>query len=71
MCILFYFRYANDVSIGDVLLVQDNKNLVPAKVVDVTDLTMQGNYSNYFHSFWFPTIDTEVYFLTDLSPWDP
>ena len=47
----FYFRYANDVSVGDYLLVQGKDKLVPTKIVDVTDLTMQGNYSYYFYSF--------------------
>ena len=48
-----YFRYANDVSVGDELLVQGNEKLIPTKVVDITDLIMQGNYSHYFYNFEF------------------
>ena len=38
-----YFRYADHVSIGDEVLVEENDKLIPRKVVNVSGLLMQGN----------------------------
>ena len=35
-------RYANEVSIGDELLVKENSKLLPAKVVNVSSFMMEG-----------------------------
>ena len=39
-----FFRNADQLTIGDELLVQGNNELVPAKVISVSNLIMQGNY---------------------------
>ena len=36
------FRYADQLEIGDVLLVQGNNGLTPAKVINISNLIMQG-----------------------------
>ena len=39
-----HFRYADDVSIGDEVLVQgEDDELTPAKVIDLSSSTMQGD----------------------------
>ena len=39
-----HFRYADDVSIGDEVLVQgEDDELTPAKVIDLSSSTMQGH----------------------------
>ena len=46
----FKFRYANRISTGDEVLVQENDQIVPTKVINVTMFEMQGEYFfNYFH----------------------
>ena len=39
-----FFRNADQLTIGDELLVQGNNELVPTKVISVSNLIMQGNY---------------------------
>ena len=39
------FSYAEDVSVNDEVLVQGSNNLVPAKVIKVSNSVMQGNYN--------------------------
>ena len=39
-----YFRYADEVSIGDEVLVQGNNGLTPTKVINVSKITLQGNH---------------------------
>ena len=40
-----FFRYADHVSVGDeVLAVQDNKELTPAKVINISNINMQGTF---------------------------
>ena len=41
-------RYANDVSVGDELIINGINDLIPEKVINVTDMKMQGN-----HHLWF------------------
>ena len=44
------FRYAEQVSNGDEVLVQGNYKLNPQKVVNVSDISLPGNNHNYiFH----------------------
>ena len=38
------FRYADQLTIGDELLVQGNSKLTPAKVIHVSNLVMQGMF---------------------------
>ena len=38
--------YADQLSIGDEVLVQGNNDLTSAKVINISDLTMQGKYCN-------------------------
>ena len=38
--------YADQLSIGDEVLVQGNNDLTPAKVINISDITMQGKYCN-------------------------
>ena len=38
------FRYANQLSVDDEVLVHSNNNVVPAKVMNLSNLMMQGNY---------------------------
>ena len=38
------FRYADDISIGDDVLVQRNAALIPEKVIDISRFTMQGKF---------------------------
>ena len=42
------FRYGNDVAIGDEVLTQENDELTPEKVSDVSTFTIQGDSSPYF-----------------------
>ena len=37
-----HFRYAEQISIGNEMLVHQNNELTPAKVMNAFDLTMQG-----------------------------
>ena len=41
-------RYSNQVSIGDEVLVQENDELIPTKIIAVSTSTMQG--SNYYRT---------------------
>ena len=43
---IYSFRYSNQVSIGDEVLVQENDELIPSKVITVSTLPLQGN--NYY-----------------------
>ena len=50
MCKIFIngylsFRYADKVSIGDVVLVHRNGTLIPDKVIGLSSFKMQGKYS--------------------------
>ena len=40
------YRYADHVSVGDEVMVLRNDKLMPAKVMDVSSLSAQGNYSS-------------------------
>ena len=42
---MFSYRYADQVSVGDEVMVLRNDKLMPSKVMDVSSLTMQGNYN--------------------------
>ena len=37
------YRYADEVLIGDEVLVQQNYELTPVKVTNVSEITLQGN----------------------------
>ena len=37
-------RYANQLSIGDEILVQENNELIPEQVINVSNIIMQGNH---------------------------
>ena len=39
---IFSFRHADQVSIGDEVLVEENDDMMPAKVVNVSTLVLQG-----------------------------
>ena len=39
----FFFRYADQLSIGDEVLIETSKTLIPAKVINVSNSLMQGN----------------------------
>ena len=39
------YRYADQVSVGDEVMVLRNDKFMPAKVMNVSNLIMQGNYS--------------------------
>ena len=41
---MFSFRYAEQVLIGDEVLVQGKNELAPVKVINVFNLKMQGNH---------------------------
>ena len=43
---IFSFRFADLVSIGDELLVQQKYKLVPAKVTNVSSVTMEGKHGH-------------------------
>ena len=47
------FRYANNISLGDEVLVDKNDQLIPAKVDNISILFMQGNaiHANYLGIF--------------------
>ena len=40
-----YFRYADQVSVGDEVLIQGYDKLLPTKVINTSDLMLQGIYS--------------------------
>ena len=52
-----HFRYAEQISIGNEMLVHQNNELTPAKVMNVFDLTMQG-----IHHFMYLIIFSLLYF---------
>ena len=52
MDMVFSFRYADQVAIGDEVLVQENDDLTPSKIINVTSSTMQGNYKPFEHCFY-------------------
>ena len=39
------FRFADDISVGDEVLVETNNKLTPVKVVDVFTLVVEGNHN--------------------------
>ena len=39
---IYCFRYANQVSVGDEILVQENNKLIPDKVIKKSDFVMEG-----------------------------
>ena len=43
---MFCFRYVDQLSVGDELLVQKDNRLTPAKVINVSNSIMQGNCHN-------------------------
>ena len=60
---IFSVRFADQVSISDELLVQENNELVPAKVINISSLIMKGEHwfylflkflSNSLLYFYFP-----------------
>ena len=45
------YRYADQVSVGDEVMVLRNDKLMPAKVMNVSSLIIKGNYSlSYFYA---------------------
>ena len=42
---IFFFRYADEVSVGDDVLVQDNNEMIPSKVQEVSSAIMKGKPS--------------------------
>ena len=44
-----FYRYAEQVSIGDEVLVLENANLTPATVVNITTFNMQGDNDSEIH----------------------
>ena len=42
LLLLLYFRCADQISVGDEVLVQQNSNLIHATVTNVSGLSMQG-----------------------------
>ena len=49
--IILFFRYADQVSIGYEVLVEENDQLTSAGVIDVVTITVQGNYIYIIWSF--------------------
>ena len=49
--IIFCFRYADQVSIGDEILTPGNANLSPATVVNLSSSKMQGDFVYYLLNF--------------------
>ena len=49
--LLFIFRYADLISIGDEVLVQEKAQLIPATVTNVSDFLMEGVYQMYLYIF--------------------
>ena len=45
--IIFDFRYANQLAIGDEVLVENNDEFTPRKVLNMTHFIMQGNHNLY------------------------
>ena len=41
---MLYIRYADQISVGDEVLVPTNTQMTPAKVTDVSTFNMQGVY---------------------------
>ena len=41
--VYFPLRYADEISISDQVLVHDNNNVVPAKVINISNSEMQSN----------------------------
>ena len=39
----FFFRYSDQVSIGDEVLVKENNQVIPGEVINVVTLTLQGD----------------------------
>ena len=42
---IFCFRYADQVSVGDEILVQENNELIPDKVIKKSNFVMEGKKS--------------------------
>ena len=38
------FRYADQLTVGDEVLVQEDNELIPVQVTNISSMTMQGNY---------------------------
>ena len=49
-----YFRYAKMIHVGDEVLIHKDSDLVSSKVIETTNKTMQGKFTNHFiHlEFW-------------------
>ena len=47
------FRYADQVSVGDEVLVEGNDQLTPGQVIDIFDLTTKGDITNLQNSLQF------------------
>ena len=45
------FRYANEVSVSDEVLIKDNAKLMPAKVINVSSLILQGDLNFILKSY--------------------
>ena len=49
----FFLRLADQVLIGDELLVHENETVFPAKVINMSSSRMQGDYTKYLKLFSF------------------
>ena len=49
----YFLRYAEQLSIGDEVLIQNNFELSPEKVVNVPDISMTGNNHSFFLVYYF------------------
>ena len=45
---ILLFRYADNISVGDEVLVEGNDKLTPLRVINVSNIMMQGHYHNLF-----------------------
>lgn len=46
----FVHRYADQVVIGNDILVDENKKMTPAKVICISNVKAQGKYWYFFHT---------------------
>ena len=63
---MFRLRYADAVSLGDEVLVEGNNVLTPARVTNVSKLTLQGN--QYFLTCLFCSIIYYIMFIYPVNP---
>ena len=47
-----FYRYADQVSIEDEVLVKKNNNLTPVKIQNISNFAMQGNYYSKWYSYF-------------------